>query len=357
MNHIIYAEYLWLDINIHIRSKTRIIYNSNNNNPIISNLYDHTLYPIWNFDGSSTGQTNGTQTEIMLKPVKCVIHPMFPQQEYIPNKQNGNLIYHILILCECYDTETNLPHQTNTRYIANQLFQTEKSKNADIWFGIEQEFFFFEKITKKPIDWENRYQQGEYYCGNNRSTNIERQIMNEFVKSCLDIGLQIYGYNQEVAHGQWEYQIGPLSGIEAADQMIIAKFILFRICEKYDLYTSFHPKPIGGDWNGSGCHINISTKNTREDTDLIEINRIIANIGKDHSNWIGEYDGVNNHLRLCGKYETSDSTNFTFGVGTRHTSIRIPNQVAIEGKGYFEDRRPGASIDYYKTISKYVDYL
>ena len=343
MNHIIYAEYLWLDINTHIRSKIRIIYDFD-----LNQLYDHTSYPNWNSDGSSTGQSHGQQTEILLMPVKCLKHPLY--------LSNTNIIY-IIVLCECYDPETKLHHISNTRYLANQLFQSDKSKNAELWFGLEQEFFFFEKSTKKPIDWQNRYQQGEYYCGNNRSTSIERQIMDEFIQSSLYCGLHISGYNQEVAHAQWEYQIGPLSGIEVADQMIIAKFILFRICEKYGLYTSFHPKPIGGYWNGSGCHINISTKNTREDNDLIEINRIITNIGKDHHNWIGQYDGVNNHLRLCGKYETSDSTNFTFGVGTRHTSIRIPNQVAIEGKGYFEDRRPGASIDYYKTISKYVDYL
>lgn len=353
-NYIINAEYLWLDTNTHIRSKTRIIYNTN---PKISDLYDPTLYPNWNFDGSSTGQSKSIQTEILLKPIKCVKHPMSENNNYIGNNINGSLICHILVLCECYDPETNQPHETNTRNTATKLFQSEKSQNSEIWFGIEQEFFFFEKSTKKPIDWENRYQQGEYYCGNNRSTNIERQIMDEFLERSISVGINVSGYNQEVAHAQWEYQIGPLPGIEAADQMIIAKFILFRICEKYDLYTSFHPKPIGGEWNGSGCHINISTKQTRNDTDLIEINRIIANIGEDHPNWVGKYDGTNNHLRLCGKYETSDPSLFTFGVGTRHTSIRIPNQVANEGRGYFEDRRPGASIDYYLTTSKYVDYL
>lgn len=338
---IIKAEYLWLDTNQHMRSKTRFFFN------IINDYLNPLEYPIWNFDGSSTGQTDSEQTEILLYPVKCVIHPF--------EQDSLGVVNNVLILCECYDPVTDKPHNTNSRFIANEKF--EKVKDKKIWFGIEQEFFFFDKNTKKPFNWEARQEQGEYYCGINRGTSLEREIINEFSQICINCGIQISGYNQEVAHAQWEYQIGPVEGIEAADQAIIAKYIIYRICEKHGLYTSFHPKPIGGDWNGSGCHVNISTEETRNDTELTEITRIIENIGNDHKKWIGVYDGPNNNMRLSGKHETSDPNIFNYGVGTRNTSIRIPNQVSKDGKGYFEDRRPGASIDYYLTLSKYCDYI
>jgi glutamine synthetase len=174
-----------------------------------------------------------------------------------------------------------------------------------------------------PLHWNIRESsQGEYYCGINRGSSIEREIMEEFTKRSIESGIRVSGFNQEVAHAQWEYQIGP-----------------------------------DGDWNGSGCHINISTNGTRNDIEMKEIKRIIHTIGTDHEKWMGVYDGNNNHLRLSGEHETSDPSLFTWGIGTRHTSIRIPNQVAQEGKGYFEDRRPGSSIDYYLTLSKYCEYI
>ncbi len=120
---------------------------------------------------------------------------------------------------------------------------------------------------------------------------------------------------------------------------------------------SFPPNPITGDWNGSGCYINISTINIRNDTNMKNINDFIKKMGLDHSNWIHVYDGKNNELRLSGKHETSNIDTFTFGYGTRNTSVRIPNQTVSDGKGYLEDRRPGSDLDFYLTTSKYLDYL
>jgi glutamine synthetase len=55
-----------------------------------------------------------------------------------------------------------------------------------------------------------------------------------------------------VLPGQWEYQIGPCTGIESGDHSWIARYIMHRVCEDYGVVVSFDPKPIPGDWNGSG---------------------------------------------------------------------------------------------------------
>jgi len=69
-----------------------------------------------------------------------------------------------------------------------------------------------------------------------------------------------------------------------------------------------------------------------------------------HSEHIAVY-GENNYLRLTGLHETSSMTKFTWGIGTRNTSVRIPNETAKNGCGYFEDRRPAANIDPYLATS------
>lgn len=356
-------EYLWLDANQHLRSKIRNIIEKNREvlkisdfltsdynkekkkeekKEIIDILSNDKKY-FWSYDGSSTGQCENENSEVILIPVNFIKHP------FIENS--------ILILCSNYDTYGN-PVKGNSRHESEKLF--EKNKDKELWFGIEQEFFFFNKETKKPIDWKgiNQTKQGEYYCGVNRSTHIEREIMNELIIICNKVNIGINGINQEVAPAQWEYQIGPYNGIDVADDLIFTKYILYILCEKHGLYATFHPKPLNGDWNGSGCHINISSKKTRESGNgYNNIISVIKNMKKDHNNFILNYCGKDNSMRLSGFHETSDPLKFTYGVGTRNTSVRIPTQTFLTKSGYIEDRRPGSSIDYYKTLSKYIQYF
>ena len=67
--------------------------------------------------------------------------------------------------------------------------------------------------------------------------------------------------------------------------------------------------------------------------------------------------GTGNELRLTGECETSDMDSFTWGVGDRGTSVRIPAHVAKEGKGYFEDRRPAATCDPYLVTARIIKTL
>lgn len=46
---------------------------------------------------------------------------------------------------------------------------------------------------------------------------------------------------------------------------------------------------------------------------------------------------------------------FTFGVGLkRSTTVRIPKLVDMDGRGYFEDRRPGSNMDPYAAADVLV---
>ena len=66
------------------------------------------------------------------------------------------------------------------------------------------------------------------------------------------------GLNFEVAPGQAEFQVMN-SGIDAADELHLARYILMRTAEKHDLSIDLHPKPFKTNLNGSGCHTNYST--------------------------------------------------------------------------------------------------
>lgn len=335
MNSFIY-EYIWLDGCYNLRSKIRVI-KSSNPIRIPKNL------PEWNFDGSSTNQANSDgNTEVILKPVKMYAD----KYRHISNSKDTEFFF---VLCETYNID-GTPHSTNSRHHAKQIFDAHSNENP--LFGLEQEYFMY---TKEDNCIHKEHSNG-YYCGISLS-NIQRKIMTEHLNYCIETGIIISGTNAEVSPNQWEFQIGPCEGIESGDQVIMARFFLERIAEKYNANISFHPKP-RNDINGSGCHINFSTKNTRNKCDsngktgLTYIYNYIENLRQCHSE-MNEVYGENNHLRLTGKHETSSFDYFTSGVGTRNTSIRIPNETNKQHCGYLEDRRPGSNIDPYKATSMF----
>lgn len=317
-------EYVWIDGYFNTRSKTKVL------NFSTSNL-DISLIPEWNYDGSSTNQADSnSNTEVILKP--CVL--------YKDPFRKINDVQCYMVFCDTYDVEGN-PLKTNTRFNAKQIFDLDLNQKP--WFGLEQEFFLLKNQNDINLS-ENPF----HYCGISND-NVERTIVEEHLKYCIEIGLQISGLNAEVSPSQWEFQIGPCEGIIAGDQLYMARYLLSRIAEKYGYKVSYHPKLIK-TINGSGCHTNFSTLKMRETNGLTEIYNCIKKLEEKHHEHIDSF-GDNNELRLTGHHETSSINNFTWNIGTRNTSIRIPNSVVKDGCGYFEDRRPAANIDPYVVTS------
>jgi len=205
--------------------------------------------PVWNYDGSSTGQAPGEDSEVLLKPVAIFPDPF----------RRGD---HILVMCETY-TPSFEPLPTNSRVAAAKIMEAAKSHVP--WFGIEQEYTLFEEDKITPFGWpKGGYPgpQGPYYCSVGADNAFGRYVVEAHYRACLYAGINISGTNAEVMPGQWEYQVGPCEGIASGDQMWISRYILLRVCESFHVNVSFDPKPIPGDWNGAGCHTNYSTKET-----------------------------------------------------------------------------------------------
>jgi glutamine synthetase len=311
------CEYIWIGGKGEIRSKTRVIENSGFNK-----------FPEWNYDASSTGQSESHgNTEGILKPIAYYKNPL----RKINNYDN------YLVLCETYDIEDN-PLKTNNRYEALKVFNSKPEEEP--WYGLEQEYFI-----GNIFNIENVF---HHYCGVGRD-KIEREIAEKHMVICLEAGLTISGINAEVATEQWEFQIGPCRGIEAADQLIIARYLLERIVEQYGVKICYDPKP-SKEANGSGCHTNFSTKTMRQENGIEEIYKAIEKLEKKHDEHIKVY-GEGNELRLTGEHETASYKTFSWGKGTRNTSIRIPSQVVKDKCGYFEDRRPASNMDPYLVTS------
>ena len=314
------VEYLWIDgtkPTEKLRSKTKIV-------PEGEDL------PLWGFDGSSTNQAPGEDSDCVLRPVYTCPDPI----------RGGNAL---IAMCEVLLPDLS-PHPSNTR--AACAAAAEKHAGAEMIFGIEQEYTLFKGPTQ-PLGWPRNgfpAPQGGYYCGVGSDEVFGRPMVEEHMEACLTAGLDIEGINAEVMPAQWEFQIGAIGTPDVADQLWVARWLLYRIGEGHGANATLHPKPMRGDWNGAGAHTNFSTKEMRESYDACIA--AAEALGRRHDLHIENY-GYAIEERLTGLHETASYKEFKYGVSDRGASIRIPWQVARDGKGYIEDRRPNANMDPY----------
>ncbi len=322
-------EYIWLDgytPEPMIRSKTKIV---------PSKPASEKECPEWSFDGSSTEQAEGSSSDCLLKPVRIV---------HDPNRKNASLV-----MCEVLAADGSV-HPSNTRGIFED--------DPDLWLGFEQEYTLMKHGL--PLGFPHGGYpgpQGPYYCSVGSDNCIGRDIVEDHLDTCLEAGLGVTGINAEVMKGQWEYQLFAKGAKRAADDLWISRYLLHRNAEKYDVRVELHPKPVKGDWNGSGMHTNFSTTAIRDKGGEELITGICKKFAKTHEEHIAAY-GSQNDQRLTGLHETQSIDQFSFGVSDRGASIRIPVGTVQAGwKGYLEDRRPASHADPYKVASRILATL
>ena len=331
-------EYVWLDgykPTQSLRSKVKV----------------DDFVDVWSFDGSSTQQATGAQSDCILNPVaeyRTIDRVRADATRTSPGLEGT------YVMCEVLDAEHG-PHGSNTRTDCVNLV------SSDWWFGFEQEYFMYK--DGRPLGWpegkgikSNPRPQGDYYCGVGEGNVVGREIVDRHTEACMNAGIGITGTNAEVALGQWEFQVLG-HGIGAGDDLWMARYILQRIAEKHGVTINFDPKPQKGDWNGSGMHTNFSNAQMRDYGTQSHFEACCKVLGSKHKEAIRVY-GAGNEKRLTGKHETQSIKKFSYGVSDRGASIRIPI-VTVDNNwnGYLEDRRPAANADPYRVMRHIVETL
>ena len=318
-------EYIWLDgykPTQSLRSKTMVV------NDFSGKLEDAKQ---WSFDGSSTDQASGDNSDCLLQPVAVFLDP---------DRFGGN---GWLVMTEVLNAD-GTPHESNGR-------ATIEEDDDDFWFGYEQEYTLIDPDTNLPLGFpENGFPgpQGPYYTSVGAANTFGRDLIDEHLHLCLEAGINVEGINAEVMMGQWEYQIFAKGAGQAGDEVWVARYLLERTAEKYGIVIDLHPKPIKGDWNGSGMHCNFSNGVMRDQGGEDVMTKICEHFGRNIDRHVSVY-GAENAQRLTGLHETQAIDKFSYGVSDRGASIRIPVATIQDGwKGRLEDRRPASNGDPYR---------
>jgi len=356
------AEYIWIDGSKptrKLRSKTKILQDATwsidagGKPPALDDKVEsaapkHYKLPEWGFDGSSTDQATGINSDCILKPVRAIRDPFRNNSYKFPGSN------HLLVLCEVFDSNGN-PHETNTRRQVAEL--AEKYADQKWLFGMEQEYTLYSKGI--PLGWPERgpaQPQGMYYCGVGTDEVSGYELVEDHLAACIHSSLPISGRNAEVMPGQWEFQVGPAGPLEVSDYLWLARYLLYTAGIKYRVTVKLDQKPLAGDWNGAGLHTNFSTFEMRSNGGLEACELAAKALGESFtSEGFPKIYGEGFKDRLTGKHETCSWEEYRYGDADRTASVRIPLHVGRAKKGYIEDRRPGACADPYEIVSYLMD--
>ena len=328
-------EYIWLDGYEpvpNLRSKTKIV--EFDGEPVLEEL------PVWNFDGSSTRQAEGSNSDCLLQPVA-----LFPD----PARRNG-----LLVMCEVLLPD-GTPHPSNSRATIPD--------DPGTWFGFEQEYFLYRDGVPLGFPREGfPAPQGEYYTGR-RLQERRRRRPRDRGRAHRPLprgGDQPRGHQRR--GGEGPVGVPDLrQGLEAGGRRGLARPVPAAAALRALLRrrrTSI-PKPLGTehDWNGSGMHTNFSTRYLREVGGEEYFEALMAAFDEVKDEHIAVY-GPDNHMRLTGLHETAAIDDFTFGVANRGASIRIPHSFVGNGyRGYLEDRRPNSLGDPYRIAGRILQTI
>jgi glutamine synthetase len=300
-------------------------------------------FPVWTFDGSSTGQATTGDSDCVLRPVFACVDP---------HRNNG-----VIVLCDVLNADLT-PHVSN--YRARLIDSMIKYNDLEPFVGFEQEYFFY--LNDKPLGWkeEDPRPQGPYYCAVGSANVAGRNLSELHLTACVNASLSVVGVNAEVALGQWEYQVGGLNinAVASCDHLWVSRYLLHRITEAQGVVANFDPKPLEGDWNGSGLHTNFSTKAMREEGGMKHITAACEALSSEQSLSMAKSTyGEGLERRLTGDHETCDISEFRYGVSDRGASIRIPWHVSRQGAGYLEDRRPNSNADPYRVVTTLLESI
>lgn len=191
------AEYIWVDGSGQtLRGKTKCL-------PKMCNAVED--FPVWDFDGSSTGQAVTKRSEIKLKPVAVYPDPF----RRTDGQENA-----FIVLCETYEADEKTPAQANFRYYAKKIMEDAQLEKP--WFGWEQEYILMDH-EGAHLTWPLGFPKGgfarpqkQYFCGVGPRKAFGRYVAEAHLQACLAAGLQISGINAEVFPSQWEFQVGSI---------------------------------------------------------------------------------------------------------------------------------------------------
>lgn len=247
---------------------------------------------------------------------------------------------------------------------AEKLLKKITGADKAMW-GPEFEFYIFSNVefdtrtasSYYKVQHEEEFFNQAYHAAN--PFDLYDDFRDEACKIFNDLGITVKYHHHEVGErGQQEIETYFNNTINTADNIITAKYVLFNLARKKNLFVTFMPKPMYQQ-AGNGMHLHMFlTKNGKnafykkgEYGNINELGRFFIGGLLKHGPALSAFTNpsTNSYKRLVPGFEAPVA--LTYGQGNRASAIRIPKYVNNPDETRFEYRPPDATANPYLATS------
>ena len=286
------------------------------------------------------------------------------------------------MICNIVDPITKEPYTRDPRFIAQKAEQYLKSTGIGdtAYFGPEAEFFIFDNVQfdttanspfymvdsiegiwnsgrdEEPnLGYKPRHKEGYFPVP---PTDKYEDLRTEMVDHMQRAGIHIEAQHHEVATGgqaEIDMRFAPL--VEQADKLMLFKYIIKNVADKYGKTVTFMPKPLFDD-NGSGMHVHQSIWKDGKPLFAGDSYAGISEMAMHYMGGIMKHarslaaltnPTTNSYKRLVPGFEAP--VNIAYSARNRSASLRIPMYSANPKSKRIEVRFPDPSCNGYLAFA------
>ncbi|MEM6911817.1 MAG: glutamine synthetase [Verrucomicrobiota bacterium] len=159
----------------------------------------------------------------------------------------GHLFYH------------GKPYPNDSRNLLQRQVERFAERGLRFQVGMETEFYVFryEEETGQRRSLSRDRFQGICPAYDVAQTMNSMGYLERMVKAMNDLGWEVYSFDQEGGHSQYEFDFSYADALTMSDRLVFFRLMAKQFAEQLGCLATFMPKPFANDFR-SGCHFNMS---------------------------------------------------------------------------------------------------
>ncbi len=163
------------------------------------------------------------------------------------------------------------PYSHDSRNVLKRQLSLAAELGYTFNVGIEPEVYVLREIDGEWKPWVEQ----DLYNAPTRGYDIETTILADgflepMVQYMTELGWEVYSFDHEGGHGQYEFEFRYTNALEMADRMILFRLMAKHVARSLGCIASFMPKPFDDNF-GSGAHVNMSLADSETGENRFEV--------------------------------------------------------------------------------------